>query len=146
VVGADWSFGFATTDSLADSQIPPEFGRGVRAIYADIIDERVPDHLGELVAQLENRDGGAYEKAPGKSSESRGQEISLQKIVLTRLELCPSLWNALVRRRRVGRERRLRSEGNVTSGLGRPKAGSGLSRKRGARPSSARSVLRRGGS
>jgi hypothetical protein len=78
-------------------------------------------------------------KAPGKSSESRGQEISLQKIVLTRLELCPSLWNALVRRRRVGRERRLRSEGNVTSGLGRPKAGSGLSRKRGARPSSARS-------
>jgi hypothetical protein len=64
VVGADRSFGFATTDSLADSQIPPEFGRGVRAIYADIIDERVPDHLGELVAQLENRDGGAYEKSP----------------------------------------------------------------------------------
>jgi hypothetical protein len=79
VVGADWSFGFATTDSLADSQIPPEFGRGVRAIYADIIDERVPDYLGELVAQLENRDGGAYEKAPGKSSESRGQENQLSE-------------------------------------------------------------------
>src|SRR4051795_8710066 len=45
---------------------------------------------------------------------------------------------------RVGRERRLRPEGNVTSGLGRPKAGSGGSRKRDAPPRSARSVVRRG--
>src|SRR5215217_441232 len=37
--------------------------------------------------------------------------------------------DALARRRRVGRERRLRPEGNVTSGLGRPKAGSGVTAK-----------------
>src|SRR5215211_8907150 len=40
--------------------------------------------------------------------------------------------DALARRRRVGRERRLRPEGNVTSGLGRPKAGSGVTAKAGA--------------
>src|SRR5215217_9305447 len=40
--------------------------------------------------------------------------------------------DALARRRRVGRERRLRPEGNVTSGLGRPEAGSGEAAKAGA--------------
>jgi hypothetical protein len=49
-----------------------------------------------------------------------------------------------MRRRDVGRGRRLRSGFTPNSGLGGLEAGSGARRKRGARPRSARSVLRRG--
>jgi hypothetical protein len=55
ITGGDWSVGFNSPTSLAQAELLAVLGRRLRESYEPVVQEPLPDRLGSLVEQLEQR-------------------------------------------------------------------------------------------
>ena len=55
IPGADWSMSLSSPTSLSQAKLLAHLGGNLRAIYADIIQAEVPEHLTQIVNRLEAR-------------------------------------------------------------------------------------------
>ncbi len=57
MTGGDWSVGFNSPTSLQHAELLSVLGRGLQALYGDVVEEGVPKHLAQYVEQLEGQHG-----------------------------------------------------------------------------------------
>ena len=57
MTGSDWSIGLNSPTSLGQAQLLSVLGRQLRETYEPVVNEPLPERLGILVEQLENRTG-----------------------------------------------------------------------------------------
>ena len=55
IPGADWSMSLSSATSLSQAKLLAHLGGNLRAIYADIIQAEVPEHLTQIVNRLESK-------------------------------------------------------------------------------------------
>jgi hypothetical protein len=53
ITGGDWSVGHNAGSSLQQAEILTMLGRGLQALYGDVVEEGVPEHLAQYVEQLD---------------------------------------------------------------------------------------------
>jgi hypothetical protein len=58
ITGGDWSIGFNSLapTSMAQAKLFESLGKGLRAVYMDLVREPLPDHLAVYLDKLRDRD------------------------------------------------------------------------------------------
>ena len=57
ITGGDWSVGINSPTSLSQAEVLALLGQGLQALYGDVVDEGVPQHLAGFVERLETKLG-----------------------------------------------------------------------------------------